>query len=760
MKFTSILSLAVALCVVSVNAAPSNASANSSRAVAQATPHLNAKAPAPAPKPSPKPKEKKKPGKKPTKPKPKPKKKKPSATSNPINATPMPSKVQSRVPGTSSIGVAPTGTQPPPRSSAAPTPLPSPPPKAKDPCSELAAQGKDSESILQFDTVRDCYRAQRYNADVAAKTLASVENLIGNVYVFLDQAKAASAAPFKTAKVDLIAGLKKIRETKWKSDYDFNMALTYLTFSVNDGHLAYRSDCYHTATFSQPISLYAPVVDGKQAVRVFYADDTQKGVPKNSILDCAVTTIDGVPALKAVQDFTDRTSAISKDPGVRLNDAFASTSWYNEWMISPGGFSKRWEVPQKASMDYTIQCGTSAPQKITVPWIVKPSDDFSFHTFKDTKTYWDVQCAAPLSPYDNSSARNNNRTNDAVGHRTNVAPATTLYRERGTIALPKGGRNGRNGAAQTITKATEVLLTATTAFYKIDKTNACVAVIASEEAAYFKFDASDYLQFIQGLETLRDGGCKKIILDMTNNGGGSVDFAYFINAVFFPSAKPYFVEDLRSNAFVQGAAKAAIKTPTAVSVFDARGYVSMATNKPYKDASMFTKGVNYKRGGTTQTYTQKNFFEYGWPFLPLAKNKTLPWKAADMAIVTNGFCGSACTMIATRFNIEHKVKTYAYGGLQKTPLSYFSFPGGFVMDNAGIVSDLKKIKYTGKNAPVNLPVKAIFNAAVGEIYATEASTTPLEYDTQYFAANVHLDLDAASARHPDNLWVKIAADFK
>lgn len=523
-------------------------------------------------------------------------------------------------------------------------------------------------------------------------------------------------------------------------------------------------DCYHTATFSQPISLYAPVVNGVQNVRVFYADESQKGVAKD-LLDCIVTTIDGKPALQTIQEFTDRTSAISKDPGVRLNDALASTSWYNDWLVSPGGFSKRWEVPTKSSMDYTIQCATGAAKKITVPWIVKPSSNFEFHTFKDTATYWNVQCLAPLTPDSNSVSGNslgrNYTENNAVGHRTNEAPGTRMFRERGFISMPKGGKNGRNGAPQTITKATEVFTMATTAFYKLKTNpNTCVAVIASEEAAYFKFDPSDYLQFVEGLTKLRDGGCKKLILDMTNNGGGSVDYAYFINMVFFPKAKPYFVEDLRSNAYVQGAAKVAIKQPTARSVFDARGYVSLATNKVYKDASMFTKGITIKRAGSSQIYSQKNYFEYGWPFLPLAKNNTLPWKATDMAIVTNGFCGSACTMIATRFNAVHKVKTYAVGGIAKTPLSYFTFPGGFVMDNDSLFSDIKQLGYKGKNGPSKLPVKSTANVAVGEIYATENSTVPIEYDTKLFAANVHLDQDLASARHPDTIWVKIAADFK
>jgi hypothetical protein len=187
MKVTSVLSLAVALCVVSVQAAPvePNLAISVNKAkVTTTTPAAKPKATTTTPAAKPKPK----------------------ATTTTV-ATPKPTTT---------------------------------PPK-KDPCSELAAQGKNSDSILKFKTVRDCYRAQKFNKEIADKTLASVEGAIGNFYVFLDQAKEASKAPFKTPKVDLMAGLKKIRATKWKNDYDFNMALTYLTFSANDGHLAYRS---------------------------------------------------------------------------------------------------------------------------------------------------------------------------------------------------------------------------------------------------------------------------------------------------------------------------------------------------------------------------------------------------------------------------------------------------------------------------------------------------------------------------------------
>ncbi|KAI1317946.1 hypothetical protein EDD11_007468 [Mortierella claussenii] len=681
-----------------------------------------------------------------------------------------------------------------------PTKIAAPKPKALDACGLMAKEAMGKTNQLSYASVKGCYEAQKFNPDVAAKTLSSIENALGNFYAFVDQAKEDSTnvpgSPFKTPTVDLMKELAKIRQKKdWKSDYEFQMALTYLLASANDGHLAYRNYCYRTAVFQQPISLYAPVVDGVQSVRVFFVDTTvsKKGLPKDatSLNDCTVVTIDGQPALQAVQEFTDRTSAISKDPGVRLNDALASTSWYQNWSSSPGGFASRWEVPKKDAMDYTLQCGTGSSAKtvkLTVPWSITPSDMFEYNLYTNVKGYWKIQCQAMDSSF-NSVKRNKKSRSESGpvasavldqvkmprrgdvrrgpfaqdGGDAAVAPATTVFRERGTITRPEGGhRDGRDAAAAIITRAKLVHETTTTVFYKLNGSkyaDTCVAVIATEEATFHEDDSSDYTEFIKGFQKLQDQGCKKLILDMTNNGGGSVDFAYFVNQLFFPNAKPFFEQDLRASSLVQAAARQAIKKTSAHSTFDAKGYNSVATGKPFKDASMFLKGVNQKRGGSTVRFTQRSYFAYKWPFLPL-KSKQLNFTPQNMAIVTNGFCGSACTMIATRFAEVHGVKTYAIGGIAKRPLSYFSFPGGFVLDNRAIVGDLDSIGLKKvKNMPTELPVLAATSLAVGEIYASSNSTIPLEYDAKLFPAKVHLDQDSVSARHPDQVWLKVADSF-
>ncbi|KAG0377534.1 hypothetical protein BGX24_005946 [Mortierella sp. AD032] len=663
---------------------------------------------------------------------------------------------------------------------------PKPSKPSNDPCAELAKQGTFTNPQLTYDVVKRCFTNHKYKPDVAAKVLSALENTLGNFFVFIDQAKVGPTkvanSPLDTKPVDALKELDAIRKKKWANDYEFQLAVSRFAASFNDGHVSYRNFCYMTAKFMQPLSLYAPVVNGKQDVRVFYVDTTigKKGLPSNptSLVDCVVQTIDGQPALKAIQDFTDRVSAISKDPGVRLNDALASTSWYEEWSSSPGGFANRYELPPSASVKYTIQCAKGPVQTLNVPWVIRPSDFFEYSTFTNTKSYWEVQCENSSADYNGrSNSRSSSPIPSTAAARTlaaggkkgasETAPAITTFRERGKITQPKPGQSNGRGEPKTpavISQAKLVATSRTSAFYRLTGSkvkDACVVVIATEDTEEHEYDSDEYINFAKGLQKLQSQGCTKLILDMTNNGGGLIDFAYYINRLLFPKADPYFVQDIRTNKMVQDASRQAIKHHSARSMLDATQYTSAATNKRFKDSSMFTKDVRQKRGGATVTFSQRSYFSYNWPFLPLKKGQELKFKAENMAIITYGFCASACSMIATRFAITQNVKTYAIGGIAKRPLSYFSFPGGFVTEIASVVSDLSLIKYKApsKTAPSLLPIMGSANLPMGELYAFANSTVPLEYDSQFFAATVHLDQDPVSARHPDNVWVKIAGDF-
>ncbi|KAF9364947.1 hypothetical protein BGX34_011988 [Mortierella sp. NVP85] len=441
--------------------------------------------------------------------------------------------------------------------------------------------------------------------------------------VFLDSVKEASKAPFKMPKVDLMAGLKRIRETMWKNDYDFHMAPSYLTHSVNDGHLSYR-----------------------------------------------------------------------------------------KWSINPGGFAGCWEIPGKDTMEYTIKCGSKSSREIKVPWVIKPTRYFEFNGLNDTASYQSTQCVFPLDPKDDYDREKHGKPAGKFEYRNSEAPATTVFRERRVIQPNDHRDRKKHGDPSEKMGYRNSEAPATTIF----KERGTIPWTKEDRTARARTGDPPIISLTDemGLRSCA-GGYTKLILDTANNGSGLVDFAYFINKLFFPEAKLCFVQDQRANAYIQGAAKTAVKHDIST-IFDPRVFIGMDAGEAFKDNSMYTKGVNHKCGAHTETYTQKNHFDYRWPVLPLTENNTLPWKASDMAI----------------------------------------FPGGYVMDNDALVQNTEVLNYKIKGGFSILPVKSSLNAATGKIYAAEQTTVPLEYTSKYFAANIHLEQDPVSARYRDNIWVRIA----
>jgi hypothetical protein len=120
-----------------------------------------------------------------------------------------------------------------------------PKPKPQDPCAELAKQGTYSNPQLTYDVVKRCFNNHKFNPDVAAKVLSSLENTLGNFFVFIDQAKVGPTKvannPLDTKPVDVLKELDAIRKKKWANDYEFQLAVTRLAASFNDGHVNYRS---------------------------------------------------------------------------------------------------------------------------------------------------------------------------------------------------------------------------------------------------------------------------------------------------------------------------------------------------------------------------------------------------------------------------------------------------------------------------------------------------------------------------------------
>ncbi|KAG0213428.1 hypothetical protein BGX28_004484 [Mortierella sp. GBA30] len=197
-----------------------------------------------------------------------------------------------------------------------------------------------------YHHVADCYKSIEYNFDVAKSTLDSLYTFYNDNFVFRDAALTPNLAlPFTSAPVDVLDGLQKIGGKKYNSDLDFQADMQLLAYSLNDAQFNYNTLCYGSIGFKQPISLYAPVVNGRQSIRVF------KDATDNYFTDCEVLEIDGKGTTSFLQPWADKKTGYSKGAGVRLNNVLVYQTYDKEsqtWTMNSGVFTERNTLPETA----------------------------------------------------------------------------------------------------------------------------------------------------------------------------------------------------------------------------------------------------------------------------------------------------------------------------------------------------------------------------------------------------------------------------
>lgn len=69
-----------------------------------------------------------------------------------------------------------------------------------------------------------------------------------------------------------------------------------------------------------------------------------------------------------------------------------------------------------------------------------------------------------------------------------------------------------------------------------------------------------------------------------------------------------------------------------------------------------------------------------------------PWNPKNMAILTDGYCGSSCALITNMLHSKFAVKTVVIGGRSTStqgPMSYSTFPGLQVIDDMFILNEVQ-----------------------------------------------------------------------
>ncbi|KAF9081991.1 hypothetical protein BGX23_000224 [Mortierella sp. AD031] len=393
------------------------------------------------------------------------------------------------------------------------------------------------------------------------------------------------------------------------------------------------ADCYMAYTFSQRINMYAPVVDGKQEIRVF-KDDGHRGYE-----DCIVQTIDGQDALTYLKAWADKYVYYSKDP-----DAYDSETGTFE--MEAGEFSLRRRVPENAYIDYGLQCNGSAST-------IQVRDNWdTFPVYK--QTHWHVPSEVPRKVRKAMPVVEDDRLAAAAAD-PKIVPKPILR-----TATRIGGNE--------------------TVVYQLQD-HPHVGVVVVPTHSIDSGESTELDSLYENLVKLHNNGVTNLIIDMQNNGGGYVSFASELVQMFFPN-KDILDSALPSNLRVPKPIEEVARLGFNQSWSDL--YISVwfydyTAKDSYTNDDLFTKPIASTRYGRTANYSETISLN---PFILTNSvelmNFTSTNNPSQIRLLTDGRCGSSCSMSEFFFTRYNNVIAYAIGGFPNIPLSKSLFPGGVV----------------------------------------------------------------------------------
>ncbi|CAG8506398.1 16688_t:CDS:2 [Cetraspora pellucida] len=485
----------------------------------------------------------------------------------------------------------------------------------------------------------------------------------------LEQAKPG----FTFEPVDIIKELDKIIESNPKTELEFMISLRNTYKKLRDAHTQLIPSCY---------------VD-----------------PTN--IDCEVTSIDSVPAFDAIKNFANNHSFISRDLGVRLNNALTSISLVDgkPWILG-SEFTVRVDFPETDSITYTLNCPNEKVKNVTREWFV------TFLAFKEgKKSFYQDVCLSS----------GNERTKYKESHdikRLEILPY--IYHPKLKDVLS----NRISESSATLSKAILVHDAIDVKFYKSIGSDFGIVVLIDEVA--------NFEETLAGFKKLADDSSIK----------------KFINSIILPSNSfnhTLFPDDMNVESDIM---KKFITSSFKSKENPFSAFINFETGNPFNSSEEFIGSKKYERGGSQSSYSTK------FTLRKLPKQIDLPWDTKNMIILSNGASGSSATLISQCLQEVGQVPTVSVGGFANQTLSFASFPGGLVFDSSSIFGILTEFGIS--DLPALDSHYAFFDLTFtfGEAYSFKNPDTVLEFD--FRPADHRLFYDENNIRDPSLLWVEAA----
>ncbi|KAI5920368.1 peptidase S41 family protein [Camillea tinctor] len=477
-------------------------------------------------------------------------------------------------------------------------------------------------------------------------------------------------ASYMLPPVDIQGGLDNISATAtaggFASEYDFQLAIVQLITAAHDGHFSYRPDIFKAFRFGSDLAsdIISVSKDGLEVPKLYHKDiaDLASNATKAPI---AITEINGRDAVTFISDLNSKFS-VYQDPDSQWNTQFATYANPDGALVVAASIAY-----QGSSVTLTYEDG----QQKSEDTFARLSSGANFSGINSGEDFYNRFCN-PESEASAAAPASSTTTPAATSSAAPGLPEPTIS----GYPIPVVRDSGSN----------------TTSGYFLNGTGYDdVAVLSvSSFAPSGNINSLEYLTNFQDtvesfLSQSSEAGKKRLVIDVTANGGGFVVAGYELFAQLFPDVEQFGASNLRLSDSLVDIARISASIPAnfqPTTVNEQLALQILAQNSI--TTNLIPGGVESPDGEMLTTVneiispvTLKNDRFTAYQNTPLdmpasdfnltgTGSRSNPPAAVfspeNVVILTDGTCGSTCTLFSYLLLFQLNVKTVAVGGRPQT----------------------------------------------------------------------------------------------
>ncbi|PON24205.1 hypothetical protein TGAM01_v206893 [Trichoderma gamsii] len=528
--------------------------------------------------------------------------------------------------------------------------------KPAEPCAQIAKLAAGGTPIFSSQLGLACLESIPFKSDLAVSFIDEYSKYLQwqSTIEILRNPPPGSLS----ATVDLVGGLSTIRSRAaanlYKSQYDFDRDLSQLISSANDGHLAI-SPCSFAIGFGITTSLVSLSTDGVAMPRLYTLNDGRLLARGNNHVS-PVALINGVGAEAYVEQLSSFQGL--QDPDARYNLMLSNVPIGLAGSETNSGFANYGAFPGVHEFNLTYANGTLE----SIPLIAASTIGNFTSTTGDE--LWDAVCA-PLPATTDSSSKKLKRGGNTTKVSKRQADAKELPAPSGyPKPVVKDPFNVMVGYFSEETSLKDVAIMTVSSFETSGEG------IPDDETRNFAIQAQSFVNKAVA------AGKSKIIVDVTNNPGGTVDSGFALLSIFFPNMTIFSATRIRSvpeTQFIFDTASRS-KDPETIENFRGAGFLISNLVQPdqktgFDSDSDFLGPFDVLDVPSTAISAENNFLFGNATDAPInifGKGGVLngtepPYNPEDIIILTDGQCSSTCTIFINHM-IPYGVRVVANGG--------------------------------------------------------------------------------------------------